>query len=214
MNSYEAHNKYLEEKDTLEKELLIHNLKTTEALSQSGGKWDNLYKPGHLHGNWLDSQTEIKDAVDIGCGTGWFVNFLIDHKKFENVIGIEPSQAGINIAKKIHDNDLTYLCGFAEDMLSNITLNSPTLFTTFIVLSHLPDDVVIKILKEMNKVAPKGSVFIFNENYGASFNMNLWYCRTKEWWEKNLPNWEITYDERPRPDLSGYKQGLLGTKLF
>ena len=34
MNSYEAHNKYLEEKDTLEKELLIHNLKTTEALSQ------------------------------------------------------------------------------------------------------------------------------------------------------------------------------------
>lgn len=214
MNSYEVHNKYAEEKDTLEKELLIHNLKTTEGLLQSGGKWDNLYKPGHLHGNWLDSQTEIKDAVDIGCGTGWFLNFIIDHKNFENVIGIEPSQAAINIAKKLHDNDITYLCGLAEYMLPNIQLNNPTLFTTSIVLSHLPDDVVIKILKEMNKVAPKGSVFIFNENYGASFNMNLWYCRTKEWWEENLPNWEITYDERPRPDLSGYKQGLLGTKLF
>ena len=212
MNSYEAHNKQYEEKDKLEKELLIHNLKTTESLSKSARTWDNLYKPGHLHGNWLDSQTKIKDAVDIGCGTGWFVNFLIDHKKFENVIGIEPSQAAINIAKKLHDNDLTYLCGFAEDMLPNITLNSPTLFTTFIVFSHLTDDIVIKILKEMNKVAPKDSVFIFNENVGTEFHMNLWHCRTKKWWEENLPNWKITYDERPRPDLRVYKQGVMGIK--
>jgi len=212
LNSYEIHNKQYEEKGKLEEVLLIHNLKTTESLSQSGGTWDNLYKPGYLHGNWLDSQTKIKDAVDIGCGTGWFVNFLKDHKKFKNVIGIEPSQAAINIAKKLHDNDVTYLCGRAEDMLSNITLNNPTLFTTFIVLSHLTDDIVIKILKEMDKVASKGSVFIFNENVGTEFHMNLWHCRTKKWWEENLPNWTITYDERPRPKLQIHKQGLMGIK--
>ena len=56
MNSYEAHNKDYEEKGKLEEELLIHNLKTKHGLSQSGGMWDNLYKPGHLHGKWLDSQ--------------------------------------------------------------------------------------------------------------------------------------------------------------
>jgi len=212
MNSYSAHNKQYEEKCKLEEELLIHNLKTTEALSQSGGKWDNLYKPGHLHGNWLDSQTEIKDAVDIGCGTGWFVNYIKDFKNFENVIGIEPSHAGIDIAKKLHNNDITYLCGLAEDVLPNITLNNPTLFTTFIVLSHLPDEVVIKILKEMDKVAPKDSVFIFNENYGKEFHMNLWHSRTKEWWEDNLQNWKITYDERPRPKLGNYQQGFMGVK--
>ena len=88
-------------------------------------------------------------------------------------------------------------------MLPNITLNNPTLFT--IVLSHLPDVVVIKILMEMDKVAPKGSVFIFNENVGAEFHMNLWHSRTKKWWEENLPNWTITYDERPRPDLQIHK---------
>ena len=212
MNSYEIHNKQYEEKGKLEQVLLIHNLKTTESLCQSGGKWDNLYKPGHLHGKWLDSQTEIKDAVDIGSGTGWFVNYLMDHKNFENAIAIEPSEAAINIAKKLHDNDITYLCGGAEDMLSNITLNNPTLFTTFIVLSHLPDNVVIKILKEMNKVAPKGSVFIFNENVGTEFHMNLWHCRTKKWWEENLPNWTMSYDDRPRPDLKIYQQGLMGVK--
>ena len=134
------------------------------------------------------------------------------HRKFENLIGIEPSQAAINIAKKLHDNDITYLCGLAEDMLHNITLDNPTLFTTFIVLSHLPDDVVIKILKEMDKVAPEGSVFVFNENVGTEFHMNLWHSRTKKWWEENLPNWAITYDERHRPDLKIYKQGLMGIK--
>lgn len=212
MNSYNAHNKEYELDTAYEKELKIHKLKTKESLSKSGGSWDNLYKPGHLHGKWLDSQTEIKDVVDIGCGTGWFVNFLIEHKNFENVIGIEPSQAAINIAQKLHANDVTYLCGFGEDMLANITLNNPTLFTTFIVLSHLTDDIVIKILREMNKVAPKDSVFIFNENVGREFHMNLWHCRTKKWWEENLPNWTITYDERPRPELGYYKQGLMGKK--
>ena len=212
MTSYDAHNKEYELDTAYEKELKIHKLKTKESLSKSGGSWDNLYKPGHLHGDWLDSQTEIKNAVDIGCGTGWFVNYLKEHKNFENVVGIEPSQSAINIGKKIYDNDITYLCGMAEEMLSNVTLTKPTLFTTFIVLSHLPDDVVEKILKEMDKIAPKDSVFIFNENYGNLFHRNLWHCRTKEWWEQKLQNWEITYDERPRPDLGYYNQGLMGVK--
>ena len=64
----------------------------------------------------------------------------------------------------------------------------------------------------MDKVAVKGSVFIFNENYGPDFHNNLWHCRTKEWWQKNLPNWEISYDERPRNDLKYYQQGLMGNK--
>jgi SAM-dependent methyltransferase len=211
-NSYEEHDNQYILKTAFESELNIHTQKTKDAQEKNGGKWDNLYKPGHLHGEWLDSQIEIKDAVDIGCGTGWFVNYLNNNKNFENVIGIEPSKAAIDIAKKIYDNNITYLCGLAEDILPNITLNDPTLFTTFIVLSHLTDDIVIKILKEMDKIAPKGSVFIFNENYGQSFHMNLWHCRTKKWWEENLPNWTITYDERHRPDLRIYKQGLMGVK--
>ena len=140
MNSYEEHDSQYIRDESLKNENVIHKKKTEQSLNKSGKSWDNLYKPGHLHGNWLDSQTEIKDAVDIGCGTGWFVNFLIEHKNFENVIGIEPSYAAINIAKKLHDNDIEYFCGLAEDILPNITLNNPTLFTTFIVLSHFRID--------------------------------------------------------------------------
>ena len=137
---------------------------------------------------------------------------LKKYKNFENVIGIEPSNAAIEIAKHIYTSDVTYFCGMAENILQELTLFKPTLFTTFIVLSHLTDPVVIKILREIDKIAPKGSVFIFNENYGQSFHMKLWHCRTKEWWQNHLPNWTITYDERPRPDLRIYKQGLMGVK--
>ena len=51
MNSYQAHNRQYEEKNHIEKERKIHELKTKESLNKSGRDWDNLYKPGHLHGN-------------------------------------------------------------------------------------------------------------------------------------------------------------------
>ena len=209
--SYKIHNKEYKEKD-IEYYVKRDNLKTTQSFNKTGEDWDNLYKPGFLHGNWLDSQTEIKDAVDIGSGTGWFVNYLKKYKYFENVIGIEPSQAAINIAEKIYDNNITYFCGLAENILPKIKLKNKTLFTTSIVLSHIPDIIVKKILKNMDAIAPKGSVFIFNENYGTDFHMRMWHCRTKKWWEENLSNWTITYDDRPRPDLRTYQQGLMGVK--
>ena len=194
MNSFVAHNNEYVKNDAIDKEIIIHNKKTYESKNKTGGTWDNLYKPGHLHGDWLDSQKEIKDAVDIGSGTGWFVNYLSSAKK------INP------------DNNVTYLCGFAENELKKLKLNRSTLFTTSIVLSHLDDNTVINILTEMDKISPNGSVFIFNENYGPTFHMNLWHCRTKEWWQKHLPKWNITFDERPRTDLQ-YKQGGLGIKI-
>ena len=210
--SYEVHNKEYSERD-LEYYIMRDNLKTTQSFNKTGQEWDNLYKPGYLHGNWLDNQTEIKDAVDIGSGTGWFVNYLKSYKNFENVTGIEPSEVAVDIAKKVHDDsDVNYLCGLAEDILPTIELKHKTLFTTFIVLSHIPDIIVKKILNNMDAIAPKGSVFIFNENYGNEFHTRLWHCRTKKWWEENLPNWTISYDDRPRPDLRIYQQGLMGVK--
>jgi trans-aconitate methyltransferase len=180
--------------------------------------WDNLYKPGHLHGNWLDNNTQIISSVDIGSGTGWFVNYLKDKYNFKTIYGIEPSEAAIKIAKTIYQDNtnITYLTGYAEECLNKINVNEPTLFTTSIVLSHIEDNSVIQILKEMNKVAPVDSVFIFNENYenyDNTFHNYMWHCRTSEWWESNLPDWDIQYDERPRPDLQVYKQGLMGKKV-
>ena len=201
--------------DALQKEINIHKEKTKSAIEKNGGMWDNLYKPGHLHGNWLDNNTQIISSVDIGSGTGWFVNYLKDKYNFKTIYGIEPSEAAIKIAKTIYQDNtnINYLTGYAEECLKKINVNEPTLFTTSIVLSHIEDNSVIQILKEMNKVAPVDSMFIFNENYDNTFHNNMWHCRTREWWESKLPDWDIQYDERPRPDLQVYKQGLMEKKV-
>ena len=227
--SYIAHNNHYVNEKSLNYEISIHNMKTNAVLQKNSSKWDNLYKPGHLHGEWLDknkilydkqstsglsvNEYNIKCAVDIGSGTGWFVNYLASYYKFEKIYGIEPSEEAINIAKKIYKNSkVNYIIGFAEEKLKSIKLEEPTLFTTFIVLSHISDNSVIQILKEMDNIAPPGSIFIFNENFDNIFNQNLWHCRSQEWWKQNLSNWELTFDERPRPDLQYYKQGLMGVK--
>jgi len=214
-NSYILHNSQYINEDSIKREIDIHIQRTNSAQEKNGGMWDTLYKPGHLHGEWLDKNTDIVSAVDIGCGTGWFINYLINKRNFNKVIGIEPSQSAIDISKQIYpDNNekITYLSGFAEDQLKLISLDKPTLFTTFIVLSHLNDEAVISILNEMDKIAPKSSVFIFNENFDNNFHQQLWHCRTREWWKQYLPNWSISFDERPRPELGHYKQGLMGIK--
>ena len=218
--SYEAHNKQYIQDEAFNREKESHNQKTKSAQLKDGGMWDNLYKPGHLHGIWLDQNTKISQSVDIGCGTGWFVNYLNSKYNFplNKIYGIEPSQGAVDIAKKIYPNtasELNYICGFAEDELLKINLNDePTFFTTFIVLSHIEDDVVIRILDSINKVAPRGSVLIFNENYGPEFHMNLWHSRTVKWWGEHLPGWKLQYDKRPRPDLNNkYAQGIYGIKF-
>ena len=169
--SYDEHNYQYVNNLSVNDIISVHDMKTNAVLKKDSSKWDNLYKPGHLHGEWLDknkilydkqstaglsvNEYNIKCAVDIGCGTGWFVNHLASYYKFEKIYGIEPSEAAINIAKKIYKNSkVNYIIGFAEEKLKSIKLEEPTLFTTFIVLSHISNNSVIQILKEMDNIAP------------------------------------------------------------
>tara|TARA_R110000868_G_scaffold382577_2_gene649206 strand:- start:7 stop:663 length:657 start_codon:yes stop_codon:yes gene_type:complete len=193
--SKDKHDESYSKEEAFSIEAEKHEWRTRDSKIGISSTWNGLYKEDDRHGFMMDDNPQIKTLVDIGSGTGWFVNYANLVRNYETVYGIEPSSHAIRIGKKIYgENDIVnYINDYAEDALSNITLSEPTLFTTFIVLSHLEDDIVSNILKEMNKIAPKGSIMYFNEMYGDVFHANLWHCRTKEWWETNLNGWRLTF---------------------
>tara|TARA_B100001250_G_C19615468_1_gene706951 strand:- start:82 stop:714 length:633 start_codon:yes stop_codon:yes gene_type:complete len=173
-----------------------------------------LYQDDLPHGNNLDKHS-FEVAVDIGAGTGWFANHLVEYRDYKNVYAIEPSQAAIDIAKRIYPEreDVNYIVGFAEEELSKLELDKPTFFSTMCVLAHLPDELTLDILKEMDNIAPIGSLWSASEPWGDEFHRECWHIRTPEWWSDNLPDWEFEfYSDYELTDPSGRYKGFTAIK--
>ncbi len=136
----------------------------------------------------------ITTAVDIGSGTGYFSAKL--SKQFKHVIGIEPSKNAIGMAKEIFPKstykNIEWHNGFAEVELKKLPMDKPYFFFTAVVLSHLTDDVVSKICKELRRSKPK-SQLLFAECFGPTHHRYMWHVRTKQWWQEQLPGWEIDF---------------------
>lgn len=193
--SRDNHDEGYSKENAYEIEKEKHLWRTRDSKIGVDSIWNTLYTHDDKHGYLMDENPNIKTLVDIGSGTGWFVNYVKTHRDFKLIYGIEPSIHAINIAKKIYDDNgsVNYINNYGEDGLLEIKLNEPTLFTTFIVLSHLEDDAVSSILINMDKIAPSGSIFYFNEMYGTTHHSPLWNCRTKKWWQSYLNGWELTF---------------------
>ncbi len=157
---------------------------------------------------------QIKVAVDVGSGTGWSSAALA--KIVQKVIAVEPSQAAVDISKNIYPTDtypnITWIQGFAEEVLPALKLQTPTLFLTGCVLSHIRDKEVIKICEAISKTAPQGSVMSLAECFGdEEWHQLMWHVRTKNWWQKQFPEWELTFHG---PQITGerYFKGIWGVK--
>lgn len=185
--SYYNHNSEYEQDQAYEREKRgheEHNLKDFKFLYQ-----DDL-----PHGNNLDKHN-FKLAVDIGSGSGWFANYLVNHRNYSKVYAIEPSQAATDIAKRIYPDQtkVEYIVGFAEEEISKLKLTKPTFFSSMCVLAHITDDVVIDILKSIDKVAKSGSVLSASEPWGKEFHGPCWHIREPEWWSEMMPDWEFEF---------------------
>ena len=160
--SYSKHNEHYVKDSALTREKLTHQRNNIEDFSF-------LYQDDVPHGDVLDSN-DFKTAVDIGSGTGWFANYLVNERKYTKVYAIEPSESAVDIAKKIYPDQkkVKYINGFAEEELLKIKLTKPSLFSTLCVLTHLEDETVISILDSMNKISSTGSVFTSIDNLTRS----------------------------------------------
>lgn len=147
-----------------------------------------------------------KRHVDVGSGAGWLLAKTAPY--FECVIGIEPSAAAVRIAKHFTQQfeNVEYIESDMIKGLASLNLIDPTLFTTSTVLSHIEDDEVAQFLKLLN-TAPVGSVLFFREPYGKNRQQYLWHIRSREWWARHLPQWNLTFCGY---EGNGYLNGIKG----
>ena len=207
LNSYNNHNREYEKGESLEKERVAHEEHNLE-------EFKFLYQDDIPHGNNLDKHS-FTVAVDIGAGTGWFVNYLVEERKYKTVYAIEPSQAAIDIANSIYPKrkEVKFIKGFAEEEISKLKLKKPTFFSTMCVLAHLEDDDVIDILKAMDTVAPSGSLWSASEPWGDTYSRDCWNIRTPEWWDEQLSDWEFEfYADYVLSDPPGRYKGFTAIK--
>ena len=164
VDSLNQHNKNYVLDDAFEKEKRAH-------LEHNSNDFKFLYQEDIPHGDALDKY-ELTSGVDIGSGTGWFANYLVEQRKYKKVYAIEPSGEAIEIAKKIYPDNkkVKYINGFAEEEISKLKLTKPTFFSTMCCLAHLEDEDVLGILKTIDKIAPVGSVLACSEPWGDFYH--------------------------------------------
>lgn len=109
--------------------------------------------------------SDAKELLDIGCGTGDFLEAALEHNW--NVTGIEPNEKARTIAGRKTNNRV-----FNADHLEALNDNSFDIITLWHVLEHLPNlDEHIQILKRLLK--PNGHIIVAVPNY-KSFDANYY----------------------------------------
>lgn len=146
-------------------------------------------------GRLLDKNPSIrKNAIDIGSGGGWMSKKL--SSIFENVYSIEPSSKAVSLCKSLYDlPNIKWIEGYAEDVLKNEEMPKENVFiNTCSVFIHIDDKDVIPTLEYINENFTN-SIFSFQEFWSEDipFNQPLTNCRTKDWWQSNLSNWDLDF---------------------
>jgi len=207
-DSFNQHNQNYVLDDAFQKEKKAHE-------DHNSNNFEFLYQSDIPHGDALDEH-KLTVGVDIGSGTGWFANYLVEQRSYKKVYAIEPSESAIEIAKKIYPDNkkVKYINGFAEEQISKLKLTKPTFFSTMCVLAHLEDEDVINVLNAINKVAPEGSMLACSEPWGEFYHRQCWNVRPPEWWVSNLVNWEYEfYNDYVLTDPPGRSKGFIAIKL-
>ena len=191
-------------------------LELEKGLAERNERMDLFNIEEYKLGQLLNRHPEVREvAVDIGSGAGWFSYKF--SSLFKKVIAIEPSEKALEIAKTLYPvpkyPNIDWRQGFAEQVLSTVNLPGPALFFTGVVLSHLRDKEVAAICGQVNRLAAVGSLLCFNECWGAEYHQLMWHDRTKQWWQEQLPGWQLDFHGPEIEDTAGRHKGFHGIKL-
>lgn len=199
LKSYSAHDKEFQSK--------LNSYDTTLSIIKNYDEQKQFERLGFELALKLTSALP-KTHIDIGSGNGWLLRKMSPY--FEKCIGIEPSKTGSELSLKIneHNKNVSVINKDMIDGLDHLNISEPVFITTSTVLNHIENYYVAEFLKTINKL-PNNSVLFFDERYDKNINWNMWHVRSKDWWIKNLPDWQLIF---LNIELAGYPSGIYGVK--
>lgn len=156
---------------------------------------DRLYYQARLLENDVFKGVDFsncKKIIEIGCGVGAQTEILLERFPHLEILGVDLSQAQINVAKHrlkkyIDRGQIRLLCMNAEE-IHKLNEKFDGAFICWF-LEHVPDP--LKILKALNKILiPQAKVFC-TEVQNTSFFVNPYSPNIlKYWFEFNDFQWE------------------------
>lgn len=144
--------------------------------------------------NFLLPKVQNKIVLDLGCGTGKFMQKF--YKETAKYYGLDLSNEQLNIAKeKVKDGNVEFICCSAE----NIPLpdNSvDVIISTWVLGTILEIDRRNKVLEEMKRVLKKdGNIYLVENDIGGEF----------EEIRNRYPNIKKTKEYNDWIELNGFK---------
>ena len=117
---------------------------------------------------YLSSKVKGKVVLDLGCGTGKFMQKF--YKETSKYYGLDLSSSQLNIAKtKVSGDNVDFICCSAEEipLLDN---SVDVIISTWVLGTILEVDRRNKVLKEMKRVLKKdGEIYLVENDIGGEF---------------------------------------------
>lgn len=137
-----------------------------DAYEQYIGRWSRPV--GRLFVDWLSQPAGLR-WVDIGCGTGALTKTLLDRANPAEVVGIEPSESFLSVAREtVVDDRAEFRIGDAQELPLEAAEADVTV--SGLVLNFVPDQE--RALREMRRVvSPGGTIAAFVWDYAGEMQL-------------------------------------------
>ncbi|HXK38339.1 MAG TPA: class I SAM-dependent methyltransferase [Candidatus Paceibacterota bacterium] len=197
LKSYERHNAHFNTSE--------NNDENTLAIIRRYDGMKQFERMGFALALSLSSRAP-KTHIDIGSGNGWLLRKMSPY--FETTIGVEPSSTAIALCKRVHAQlqNMRLVNADMCDGIDQLQISEPVFLTTSVVLTHIEDYYIAAFLEKVNDL-PVGSILCFAEPYDTNHQWGYWHVRSKDWWIKNLPNWQLQFLNL---EIDGYAHTIYG----
>lgn len=112
----------------------------------------------------------IHTACEVGCGYGRIIMVL---KEFaETVVGFEREEQLLAIARKLLP-DIEFICCDSLDKVSLLANRTFDFILTYTVLQHLSDDLCLRVLEEIKRMAPEGYILLVEKTEPINITKNV-----------------------------------------